>query len=362
MKALVTGASGFIGSTLIEELSSLGFDVYALMRSSSSAANLSGLKFQRLEGDLSDEESLLKALRRVPDLDFVFHLAGATTGPNRDYYFEHNGRGTARLARAVAAVNAERTSNAERAPGGSSSHAERASTVGSGPKGLTRFVHVSSLAAAGPANSMDPRKESEANHPVSAYGESKLQGEKEVLQYKDSYPVTIIRPPMVYGPKDKGVFVVIKTVSKNLMPLMPGSGPGGHKYYSAIHCRDLCRGIIQAAQAKNVQSGEIFYLSGDGVFSYQELLSTMAEKLGRKPIKFKIPSAAIFVGAAAGSALGVLSKKAFALNLDKLNELRPDYWICSNEKAKKVFNFSPEYSLGLGMADTIDWYKRQKWI
>jgi len=355
MKALVTGASGFIGSTLIEELSSLGFDVYALMRSSSSAANLSGLKFQRLEGDLSDEESLLKALRRVPDLDFVFHLAGATTGPNRDYYFEHNGRGTARLARAVAAVNAERASG--------TGHASNAGiAANSGGKQLTRFVHVSSLAAAGPANSMDPRKESEDNHPVSAYGESKLQGEKEVLQYKDSYPVTIIRPPMVYGPKDKGVFVVIKTVSKNLMPLMPGAGPGGHKYYSAIHCRDLCRGIIQAAQAKNVPSGEVFYLSGDGVFSYQELLSTMAEKLGRKPIKFKIPSAAIFVGAAAGSALGVLAKKAFALNLDKLNELRPDYWICSNEKAKKVFNFSPEYSLGLGMADTIDWYKRHKWI
>lgn len=338
MKALVTGASGFIGSTLIEELGSQGFDVYALMRSSSSSANLSGLKFQRLEGDLSDEESLRKVLRKVPDLDFVFHIAGATTGPNRDFYFEHNSRGAGRLARAVAETNAERSTK------------------------LSRFVHVSSLAAAGPAHSMNPRTEAETNRPVSAYGESKLQGEQEVLQYKDHFPVTIIRPPMVYGPKDKGVFVVIKTVAKNLMPLVPGDGPGGNKYYSAIHSKDLCRGIIQAGRAINVPSGEIFYLSGDGVFSYQELLSTMAEKLGSKPVKFKIPSAALYVGAAAGSALGLLSKKAFALNLDKLNELRPDYWICSNEKAKKVFNFSPEYSLGIGMADTIDWYKSQKWI
>jgi len=168
---------------------------------------------------------------------------------------------------------------------------------------------------------------------------------------------------MVYGPKDKGIFVIIKTVSKNLMPVIPGK-EGGNKYYSVVHSRDLCRGLVQAALAgpEKVPSGEIFYLSGDEIVSYEQIMVTAAERLGLEPLKFKIPQAALFIGAVAGTALGYVSKKAFALNLDKLNEVRPDYWICSNQKAKDVFGFVPEFSFTNGMASTIDWYKRHKWL
>src|SRR6478736_7689136 len=99
MRALVTGASGFIGSTLIEELNTLGFETDALLRKSSNLSNLEGLKFRCVEGDLSDEASLRKAVREV---DYVFHLAGVTKAPNRNAYFEHNTHGTERLARVVA--------------------------------------------------------------------------------------------------------------------------------------------------------------------------------------------------------------------------------------------------------------------
>jgi dihydroflavonol-4-reductase len=334
MKALVTGASGFIGSTLIEELGTLGFEVSALMRKTSSSSNLEGLRMNRLEGDLSDEASLRAALRKIPDLDYVFHVAGVTAGPNREFYFEHNARGTARLAQAVA----------DERPG------------------LQRFVYVSSLAAAGPSSSMTPRKENESENPVSAYGQSKYQGEQELLRFKSVFPVTIVRPPMVYGPKDKDVFVIIKTVSRNLSPSLAGGGPNGDKYYSAIHGRDLCRGLIQAAVAKGVPSGEIFYISGDGIHSYQQILKTIAESLDVHPFKFKLPKAALYLAAGAGTALGYLSKKTFALNVDKLNELLPDYWICSNQKAKDTLGFAPEYTLASGMASTIDWYKRRKWL
>lgn len=336
MKALVTGASGFIGSTLIEDLVAQGVEVYALMRKSSSASNLNGLRFHRIEGDLGDEGSLRRALAGIPGLDYVFHLAGATTGPNREYYFRHNAQGTGHLALAVA---------------------ERCSS-------LKRFVYVSSLAAAGPALSMSPRSENETEAPVSAYGESKREGELQVLRFKGRFPVTIIRPPLVYGPRDQGVLVIIKTVSKNLMPLLPGSGPGGEKYYSGIHSKDLCRGIVLGAwvDPQKVSSGEVFYLAGDEVFSYRQFLGAIATSLGVEPFSFRLPKAALYAAAGLGSALGYVSKKTFALNLDKLGELLPDYWIFSNEKAKKLLGFSPHYTLQNGMNETIQWYKKENWL
>jgi len=333
MRALVTGASGFIGSTLIEELGTLGFDVHALMRKTSIADNLDGLKYQRVEGDLSDFESLKRAVKEV---DYVFHLAGATFAKDRAAYFKHNAEGTRRLAEAVAEAR----------------------------PGLTRFVYVSSLAAAGPARSSEPRIESDENHPVSAYGESKLQGEKDLLKFKSIYPISIVRPPMVYGPKDKATFLFIQTIARNLMPLFRGSTPDGHKYYSAIHVKDLCRGIVQAGVASldKVPSGEVFYLTGDHVTTYEGLMTTIAEQMNRDPLKIKIPKFALTVGAITLTGVGRILNKTFSLNMDKLNEVLADYWICSNQKAKNVLGFTPEYDLASGMANAIEWYKRQKWI
>lgn len=333
MKALVTGASGFIGSTLIEQLAARGIEVDALMRKTSDDSNLKGLKYRRVEGDLSDADSLKRAVEGV---DYVFHLAGAVTAKDRAGYFRHNAEGTRRLAEAAAET------------GGS----------------LKRFVHVSSLAAAGPASSRDPRREGDPNAPVSAYGESKLQGEVEVLRHKDRLPVVIVRPPMVFGPKDKGVFVVMQTVARNLMPLMQGSAEGGHKYYSSVHVDDLCQGIVQAGLAplEKVPSGEIFYISSDEIHSYEELLKAMSESLGKRPIRVRVPMLALTAAAHALGGVSKLTGKSFALNPDKLNEILPDYWICSNAKAREVLGFRPRHDLSSGIAQTVEWYKRNQWL
>ncbi len=331
IKALVTGATGFIGSTLIEQLNQKGVDTYALMRKSSNTYNLEGLKYTRVEGDLSDYPSLCEA---VKGMDYVFHLAGVISGLNREYYFEHNSKGTLRVARAVAEEN----------------------------ENLKRLVYVSSLAAAGPAHTFKPRIETEQEQPVSSYGESKLLGEQELLKFKDLFPVTIIRPPLVYGPKDKGVFALIKTVSKKLLPVIQGNTEDGNKYYSTIHSSDLAAGVIQAALSKEISSGEIFYLTGDEIHSYRDLLRTMARSMNLEPIEFKVPLFALSSAAHTLTWAGKLLGKTFSLNIDKLNEIRPDYWICSNEKAKRSFGFSPQYNLSRGMAETIEWYKKEKWI
>lgn len=333
MKALVTGASGFIGSTLIEELDTLGFEVHALLRKNSSTANLDGFKYRRIEGDLSDFDSLCRAVKNV---DYVFHLAGVVAAPNRKTFFEHNVEGTKRLARAVAQVQPH----------------------------LSRFVYVSSLAAGGPSSSLQPKVETEKDQPVSFYGESKLEGEKELLKYQTQFPISIVRPPLVYGPKDKAVFVVIKTIARNLMPILRGSTENGHKYYSVIYAKDLCKGIVQSALAspEKVPSGEIFYLAGDGVYTYQEFLMSIAEGLNCDPLKIKVPKWAVKWIAGLVSTVGLVTRKSYPLNSDKVNEILPDYWICSNQKAKEVLGFSPEFDLQTGMLQSIDWYKKQKWL
>jgi dihydroflavonol-4-reductase len=332
MKALVTGASGFVGSTLIEELGTLGFDVHALMRKTSSPKNLEGLKYRPIEGDLSDVGALKRA---VSEVDYVFHLAGATSAPNRAAFFESNAEGTRRVALAVAEAR----------------------------PGLSRFVYVSSLAAGGPAVAADqPSVESAEARPVSAYGQSKLAGERALLEYQNTFPISIVRPPIVYGPRDKAFFTLIQTVARNLMPIMQGSG--GHKYYSAIHAKDLCRGIVQAAVApvSQVPSGEVFYLSGEGFHTFQEVLSTIAEQLNCDPYRFKVPKVVLAALATALSAAGWATRRTFPLNLDKLNEMLPDYWICSTEKASRMLGFRPELSLSDGMRDAIEWYRREKWL
>jgi nucleoside-diphosphate-sugar epimerase len=333
-KALVTGGSGFIGSTLIRDLADRGYEVRALLRKTSDTSHLEGVHYERADGDLSNLESLKKAVQGV---DIVFHVAGVVKAPNRDGYFKHNAEGTRLICQAVADVNPS----------------------------LKRLILISSLAAAGPAAGLEkPNLENHPASPVSTYGESKLQGEKEALKFKDRFPVAIVRPPMVYGPRDKDIFVVIRTVSRKMMPMIRGATPEGHKYYSLIHVDDLCRGIIQVGEAPvdKVPSGEIFYLTDGGVYSYRELLHAMAKTLGVKAFELKIPAAAVTVAAGAAHAVGRMLGKTFPLNWDKRNEILPDYWICSTDKAKELLGYSPKHNLSTGMADAIQWYRDKKWL
>ena len=331
MRALVTGASGFIGSTLVEELCSRGYQVRALMRARSSSEHLMGQQYERASGDLSDRDSLLAAVQGV---DVVFHLAGATVARSRRDFFEANTAGTARLAQAVATA----------APG------------------LKRLVYVSSLAAAGPAQSLRARVETERDQPVSAYGESKLQAEQELLRHCAKFPISIVRPPLVYGPRDRATLLFFQTIAKNVLPVLKGRTADGHKYYSAIHVRDLCQGLVLAAEGQGVRSGEVFFLADDGMVTFEGMFSEIARALGKKPRRLAVPRMALRLLAAGGSVASALARKPVPLNLDKLQEILPDYWICSNQKAKRLLGFDPQYDLARGIAETAEWYVRNEWL
>lgn len=331
--ALVTGATGFIGSTLARELHNQGFEVRVLVRKTSKLIYLEDLPVKRVAGDLRVPDSLKDA---VSGVNYVFHLAGAVSSKTEDGYYKHNSIGTRNLAKAVSDAGAL----------------------------VKRFVYVSSLAAGGPAKSIEPRNESEPDAPVSAYGKSKGEGEKHLLEFKNLFPITIVRPPIVYGPRDKGMFVFFKTVSKRIMPVLTGAGVEKKKYYSQVHVLDLCQGILKAAlvTTSEVPSGEIFYISGDERVSYNDLLKKMSTALDVKALSLPVPGWLVKGLAFSLSGLSQITGKTYPFNKDKLNEILPDYWICSNEKAKKQIGYKPEYCLDKGFQETVKWYRENKWL
>ncbi|OFZ78803.1 MAG: hypothetical protein A2583_09755 [Bdellovibrionales bacterium RIFOXYD1_FULL_53_11] len=331
MRALVTGASGFVGSTLAKELVSRGIEVVALMRRTSGASNLEDIKYTRAEGSLFDRDSLARAMT---DVDLVFHAAGVTTALDESGFMLNNADGTRNVAEAAAHAGAR----------------------------LKRVVYISSLAAGGPSSRAAPRTETDGDAPVSAYGRSKLQGEVELLKHKDRYGVAIIRPPIVYGPRDKAVFSLIKMLAHGLMPLMRGSSGDGKKYYSTIHASDLARMIADAGITAQIPSGEVFYACSNNATSYEQILDAAAHALGTRPLKFTIPMPLVTAAAYALSAVAKITRKPGALGVDKLNEFRPDCWTCSNGKARSALGFRPAFEIGNGMHDTIAWYRKKGWL
>jgi dihydroflavonol-4-reductase len=333
MQALVTGGSGFIGSEVINQLIKQGITVRALLRKTSPQENLKGLSFETVVGDLSDFESLKRA---VDGVDYVFHLAGAVAAASREAFFAHNAKGTDNLARACAEVN----------------------------PGLKRFVYVSSLAASGPAQSAIPKTEKDADAPISTYGESKLEGERRLEEWatQAGFGFTVVRPPAVYGPRDKGIFEFIKIVNNGVLPIIPASNGVGEKYYSVIHVDDLVSGIVLAGTTYEQSKKELFFLTGDGVHTWTELMTAMAESLGKRPLRVRLPNFALTGLAGFYTAIGWMLKKQFPLTLDKLNELRPDYWVCSNERAKKMLGFTPKWDLKSGITQAVSWYKEHGWL
>ncbi|MEJ2695634.1 MAG: NAD-dependent epimerase/dehydratase family protein [Candidatus Sulfobium sp.] len=189
MKALVTGATGFIGSYLAEALLRRGYEVTCIARSTSDLKWIEHLDLKYISCDLADIDS---CAGQIKDFDFIFHLAGLTKAKTESEFFSANAVCTAKLAKIAAERNV----------------------------GLRRFVYVSSLAAAGPSSDGVPLKEDCEPMPVSFYGKSKLEGEKAVLRHCGEMPVTVIRPSAVYGPRDADFLVMFRMVKRGIFPYL----------------------------------------------------------------------------------------------------------------------------------------------
>jgi nucleoside-diphosphate-sugar epimerase len=320
MKALITGATGFIGSHLTEKLIHTGFDVYCLVRDSSNLRNIEQVNVRKIVGDCTDIGSLYDA---VKDADYVFHLAGVTKACKEEDYYNANVKGTENIVNAVLRKNPN----------------------------IKRFFYLSSLAAVGP--SIDGRALTEESEPmpVSTYGRSKLEGEKIVLMHAKDIPVTVVRPPAVYGPRDRDFLVLFKLVKSGVIPYW------GRCYYSFLYVKDLVNGIILSALSDKAV-GEIFFISDGNIYSNDDIINAISLSVMKRPLRLNIPK---FVMPALGYIFEVV-KGVNIINSDKIKEFRYTHWVCDSSKLVKLLRFEPETRIDEGIKETTLWYKINKWL
>ena len=325
MFALVTGGQGFIGSHLCERLIQEGHRVRVLARESSDLANLQGLPLEIVHGDLIGQKDLGPA---VAGIDVVFHLAGALKGFREADLMRVNRDGTRNLIAACAAHNLD----------------------------LTRFVLVSSLAAAGPspggpmATSEDARPA-----PLTWYGKSKLEAET-VVQHS-GLPFTILRPPIVFGPRDRDVFGYFKIAKAGVLPI-----PGWRdRCYSLVFAPDLAEGILCAATHPKASS-EVFNLAGAEVVTWSELGQKIAGALGIRGRVLRLPEFAIRAAGRLADLAARLRGRPQIFSSQKVIEMLAPAWVASPGKAQAMLGWRAATPLDEALALTVRWYRLNGWL
>ena len=332
MKAYVTGGTGFIGSHLVERLVDQGYQVTCLIRKTSNLRWLSQLldtkspQVHIVTGDLHDTDILAQHVR---DVDLVFHLAGLTKAPDAAIYDRVNAEGTKHLVEACLSAQTN----------------------------LGRFVYCSSLAAVGPSCSATPNTEDVKPQPLTDYGSSKLKGEMVVREHADRLPITIIRPPAVYGPRDVDVFLFFQMINRGVIPILGDAD----KLLSLVHVKDLVAGIYTAAVSE-CAVGETYFLTDGDIHTWMGIERVIADALEKRPLKVKVPfflldCISIFTEAAAK-----ITRQTPVLNRQKVRDLKQRFWICDSTKAQKELGYCPIYTLQKGIQETADWYRANGWL
>ena len=325
MRWFVTGATGFIGTTLVEKLRARGDEVLALVRDPGRASELRAMGAELVRGDVARPDSLSDA---VPEVDVVVHLAGLVKALTREELFAVNAEGTRSLA-GIAARS-----------------------------GRTRFVLVSSLAAAGPSTPGRPRLETDRPAPVSMYGQSKLAAEEALRSFASVLEGSIIRPPIVYGPRDKEFLPSLFRLARTGVIAKSGLGD---KHYSLIHVDDLVAMIIDVAErgarVDEAGSSGVYFCADDADYTWEALARGALTALGRRGTVIPVPEVVTWIAAGASSAAARITGRPAILSLDKMMEIREPAWTCSAEKARRELGWRARVPFVEGMRDSVRWFR-----
>jgi dihydroflavonol-4-reductase len=324
--AVVTGATGFVGSHLVDLLLKENYKVRCITRKTSSLKWLEGKNIEIFDTGLLDKEGLRIAFK---DAGYIYHVAGVVKSKKPEGYF----KGNVDTARTLLEVAEEFKEN------------------------IKRFLIVSSLTVAGPALNDKPLTESDECKPITTYGRSKLAEEELAKTYMDRLPITICRAPAVYGERDTEIFIFFQTFVKGLMTTIGFN----KKVISLIHVEDLVRGIYLAAITDRA-AGQTYFIGSEKYYTWEEIGEVTSKILSKKPFKIKVPHPAVYSIAAIAQFLAMFGRKPATLNIEKARDITQTAWICDTSKAIKEIGFRQQISLEEGIKRTCDWYKEMGWI
>ena len=326
LTAVVTGASGFVGSNLVDLLIEKNFKVKCIIRKTSNIKWLEGKIAEIHTCELTDKEGLRKIFNGA---DYIFHVAGVVKSKKREGYFKGNVE-TTRVMLETALEFKER---------------------------IKRFLIVSSQTSSGPSPINNPINEDTPPRPITTYGRSKLAQEELAKSFMDKIPITICKLAAVYGERDTEIFIFFKTFSKGLMTTI-----GLHdKQVSLLHVADVVRGLFLAA-ISDQSKGKTYFITSEKYYTWKEVGDATSSALKKKPIKVAVPHFLVYIIAAIAQFFSMFGSKAATLNIEKGKDITRPAWISDYKKAYNDFGFKQEISLEDGIKRTIEWYKKVGWL
>ncbi len=330
MKILITGASGFIGSFIIEEALKRGLDTWAAVRGSSSKAYLQDERINLIALNLSSREELIEQLR-PHQFDYVVHAAGVTKCIDKRDFRRINTEGTKNLVQALQQLQMP----------------------------LKRFVYLSSLSVFGAIREQQPYeeiRETDTPRPNTEYGRSKLEAEQWLDTLKD-FPYVILRPTGVYGPRERDYFLMAKSIKGH------SDFAVGYKRQDItfVYVSDVVQAVFLAIEKG--QTGRKYFLSDGEVYQSTTFSDLIHEELGRPWwIRITAPVWVLRIVTFFGEHIGRMTGKISALNNDKYNILRQRNWRCDIQPAIDELGYQPQVKLKEGVRRSIKWYKEQGWL
>lgn len=329
MNILITGSSGFIGKNLIVELKNRFGDIKisCLIRNDKSAIGDKYIKYFKI--NYLDINSLLNS-PAFDQVDFIYHLAGVTKSHNKKGFWEGNVFPIKNILEVIYKKNIT----------------------------LKRFVLVSSQTSSGYSKDKNHYKlEDESDNPIELYGKSKLEAEIILKNYDKNIPYTIIRPSAVYGPWDVDFYNIFK-MTKLGLNIYAGNRK---QIVSIVYVKDLVNAIIDSSLS-NKTINEKYFICDDKPKSWEEIQETIFKIAGKNKVSVTIPYTILSFLSYFGSLYSTVTNKSLLLNRNKIKLSKPNYWLCSNQKAKEHFNFSCNYSFDEAIKETYKWYKQNNWL